>query len=86
MLLFRTLDQHVKWRGKRIAPYTEVEVDEEDEEHMAIWLELVQKKVAEGPQVAEELPEDDENLDQSEPTALPEPEKPSARRRKPKKS
>jgi len=43
-LRYRTLDQHVVYRGQTIEPYTPVDVPEEDE---AIWEELVDLKVAE---------------------------------------
>lgn len=43
-LKYRTLDQHVIYRGKTIEPYTRVNVPEEDE---AIWEELVSLNVAE---------------------------------------
>lgn len=93
MFKFATLDQHIKWQGKFIPPYTEVEVVHED---MPIWNELVRKKVAEGPQVALELPEDDFSVSppeseerlgtkDDESTDTSEPEKwPGARRRKSK--
>lgn len=73
-LKYRTLDQHVIYRGKTIEPDTPVDVPEEDE---AIWKELVTLKVAvrdEEDVLAEEAvkaephpseepspPEDDEN-------------------------
>ena len=41
---YATLDQHVKYQGRHIEPYTEVEVPDD---HVAIWNELVTLHVAE---------------------------------------
>jgi len=41
---YATLDQHIKYRGQYIQPYTEVDVPEDD---IPIWDELVTLHVAE---------------------------------------
>ena len=40
---YTTLDQHVKWHGEYIEPYTAVDVSEDD---MRLWDELVDLHIA----------------------------------------
>ena len=54
MTKYTTLDQHVKWKGQRIPPYTVVTVTQKDRK---VWDHLVRVKAAK--KVTKEAPVED---------------------------